>query len=125
MNEREGSALIIVGCIMILLALFTPAYTLWGTLWLVVLVPIGAGLVIEGYRARKRAIAAREIPAKPSPPPSMLPTMDRPNRRTEVEEVVRREEITRTQIIVKVRCHYCSALYDETLEKCPHCGGKV
>jgi len=27
-------------------------------------------------------------------------------------------------VIVKVRCPYCSKLYDETLDVCPHCRGK-
>jgi len=27
------------------------------------------------------------------------------------------------EIIAKVRCPYCANLYDETLDKCPHCGG--
>jgi Na+-transporting methylmalonyl-CoA/oxaloacetate decarboxylase gamma subunit len=26
--------------------------------------------------------------------------------------------------IVKIRCPYCSNLYDEKHDKCPHCGGK-
>ncbi len=26
--------------------------------------------------------------------------------------------------IVKIRCPYCSNLYDEKYDKCPHCGGK-
>jgi hypothetical protein len=27
-------------------------------------------------------------------------------------------------VIVKTRCPYCGRLYDETLDVCPHCGGK-
>ena len=27
------------------------------------------------------------------------------------------------KVIVKVRCAYCGGLYDETLDKCPNCGG--
>jgi hypothetical protein len=26
--------------------------------------------------------------------------------------------------VVKIRCPYCSKLYDEKYDKCPHCGGK-
>jgi hypothetical protein len=26
--------------------------------------------------------------------------------------------------IVKIRCPYCNNLYDEKLDKCPHCGAK-
>jgi hypothetical protein len=28
------------------------------------------------------------------------------------------------EVIIKVRCPYCKSTYDETLDKCPHCGGK-
>jgi len=36
--------------------------------------------------------------------------------------VVKEREIIRE--IVKIRCPYCGNLYDETLDKCPHCGAK-
>ena len=44
---------------------------------------------------------------------------------TEITEAVAsfREIVKETQVIVKVRCPYCSQLYAETLDKCPHCGG--
>jgi hypothetical protein len=35
-----------------------------------------------------------------------------------VKEVIREKEV-----IVKIRCSHCGDLYDETLDKCPHCGG--
>jgi len=31
--------------------------------------------------------------------------------------------ITR-EVVVKIRCPYCNNLFDETLDKCPYCGGK-
>lgn len=34
------------------------------------------------------------------------------------------EIIREKEIITKIRCGYCSNLYDETLDKCPHCGAK-
>jgi hypothetical protein len=34
-----------------------------------------------------------------------------------------REIIKEKEVIVKVRCSYCHKLYDETLDKCPNCGG--
>jgi len=37
-------------------------------------------------------------------------------------EVIREKEVIRE--IVKVRCRYCGQLYEERLDKCPHCGGK-
>jgi hypothetical protein len=33
------------------------------------------------------------------------------------------KEVTR-QVIVKYRCPYCKYVYEETLDKCPQCGGK-
>ena len=40
----------------------------------------------------------------------------------ENQQVVKEREIVRE--IVKIRCSYCGNLYDEKLDKCPHCGGK-
>lgn len=41
------------------------------------------------------------------------------------EEASKQKEIIREkEIIVKVRCSYCHNLYDELLDKCPHCGAK-
>jgi ABC-type bacteriocin/lantibiotic exporter with double-glycine peptidase domain len=36
----------------------------------------------------------------------------------QVREIIREKEV-----IVKIRCSFCNNLYDETLDKCPHCGG--
>jgi len=36
---------------------------------------------------------------------------------------VTNEEIEK-EIIIKVRCSYCHNLYNEFLDKCPHCGAK-
>jgi len=41
------------------------------------------------------------------------------------EERAKEKEIIREkEVIVKIRCPYCGKLYDETLDVCPHCGGK-
>jgi hypothetical protein len=37
--------------------------------------------------------------------------------RARAKEIVKEKEV-----IVKIRCSYCHNLYDETLDKCPHCG---
>ena len=37
------------------------------------------------------------------------------------QQIVKETEIIRE--IVKIRCSYCGNLYDETEDKCPHCGG--
>lgn len=37
---------------------------------------------------------------------------------------IKEKEIIRMkEVIVKVKCPYCQSLYDETLNKCPFCGG--
>jgi DNA-directed RNA polymerase subunit RPC12/RpoP len=43
---------------------------------------------------------------------------------TQDQQVVVKEIIKESQVIVKVRCPYCANLYDEALDRCPHCGGK-
>lgn len=40
---------------------------------------------------------------------------------SENQPLVREREIIRE--IVKIRCSYCGNLYDETEDRCPHCGG--
>jgi len=45
--------------------------------------------------------------------------------RTNKEEQIKATEIIREKVvIIKIRCPYCGKLYDETLDECPHCGGK-
>jgi len=41
---------------------------------------------------------------------------------SESQPIVKEKEIIRE--IVKMRCPYCGNVYDETLDKCPHCGAK-
>ena len=43
---------------------------------------------------------------------------------SQVTSTKEKEIVTQTKVIVKVKCPYCQNLYDETLDKCPHCGGK-
>ena len=40
----------------------------------------------------------------------------------ETQQRVIREEVVKKEVIVKVRCSYCHAQFDETLDKCPNCG---
>jgi len=42
----------------------------------------------------------------------------------ELERLEAGERETVIKEIVKVRCRYCGQLFDSTLDKCPHCGGK-
>jgi len=34
------------------------------------------------------------------------------------------EKTITKEVIIKVRCRYCNNVFDETLDKCPYCGGK-
>jgi len=83
-----------------------------------------AELVVDGVdRKNSHLIGRREKPESwqhmalkalremPPPPPEeeQAPMM--------IKEKVIKE-------IVKIRCRYCGSLYLETLDKCPHCGGK-
>ena len=49
-------------------------------------------------------IVRKPSPAEPSPQPTVI------------KETVRE--------VVKIRCPYCGNLYDEGLDRWPHCGGK-
>ena len=40
------------------------------------------------------------------------------------EKKITKEIIREKEVIIKIRCQYCSHVYDETLDKCPHCGGR-
>jgi len=35
-----------------------------------------------------------------------------------------KEILKEKEVIIKIRCSYCGILFDETLDKCPHCGAK-
>ena len=60
-------------------------------------------------------LALAYTPMVPTPP-------QQPQPPAPIQERVIREEITKTEVIVKIRCSYCGTLYDETLNKCPNCG---
>lgn len=60
-------------------------------------------------------LALAYTPMVPIPP-------QQPQPPAPIQERVIREEITKKEVIVKIRCSYCGTLYDETLDKCPNCG---
>ena len=62
-----------------------------------------AFLILKRSRSRNMSL--------PNPPPP-----------SEMQQRVIREEVVKKEIIVKVRCSYCHAQFDETLDKCPNCG---
>jgi len=53
-----------------------------------------------------------------------LQTTTREKEKTELQTIKEREIVREKQVIVKIRCSYCHNLFDETLDKCPHCGAK-
>jgi rubrerythrin len=43
----------------------------------------------------------------------------------EIQQGKQTKEVKETrEVIVKYRCPYCKYIYDESLDKCPQCGGK-
>jgi transposase len=73
----------------------------------ILLISITAIIIIMVFLA-SRSIRSRNKSLLPPPPPQM--------QQQTIREVVRKE------VIVKVRCSYCGAQFDETLDKCPNCG---
>ena len=47
---------------------------------------------------------------------------NRPTQTPNQPFVQTKEIIRETQVIVKIRCKYCTSLYDELLDRCPYCG---
>jgi len=43
-------------------------------------------------------------------------------QKARARKAVKEKEVIKEKVIVKIRCSYCRNLYDETLDKCPHCG---
>jgi hypothetical protein len=40
------------------------------------------------------------------------------------EDEEENQVVKEKEVIIKIRCSSCRNLYDETLDKCPHCGSK-
>ena len=61
------------------------------------------------------------------PIPSVSPKQIEPREIEPVtvreKEIIREKEFVK-EVVVKVRCPYCGFMYDETLDRCPHCGGR-
>jgi len=45
-------------------------------------------------------------------------SLDRASQERLTKEVIKEKEV-----IVKIKCPYCENTYEQTLDKCPHCGG--
>jgi len=85
----------------LLITIFEVFPSLFGIMFFLVFIIIILSVALNIYRSFRR-------PPNPAPEYS--------------GSIVREREIIRE--IVKIRCPYCNNLYDEKLDKCPHCGGK-
>ena len=75
----------------------------------------GAGLLgkkLDKKEWRKMAQNARKNTAKET------------KEETKIGIAIEKEIIREKEVVVKIRCGYCRNLYDETLDKCPHCGAR-
>lgn len=82
------------------------------------------GMHLLGKRLDKEEWKKMAHDARRTMPREVL-TKKRPSREGEDTKGAREREIIREkEVIVKVRCPYCRNLFDETLDKCPHCGAK-
>jgi len=61
-------------------------------------------LELEKIRTQRKKIVTGEIEPQPEVP------------------LVKEREVIKEREIVKIRCRYCGKLFDERLDKCPHCG---
>ena len=91
----------------------------WGAVILVFSI-IGVGPLLAFLGGILALVYNPKSPTPPAPP--IQTTTSAPA--TSQERVVR-EEITKTQIIYKIRCSYCGTTYEETLDKCPNCGART
>lgn len=76
--------------------------------------------------AGSTGLMLRQWSKRPRTFPSVSPISPASSPETQLQPIreVFGEEITNKEVIVKIRCSYCHTLYDETLDRCPHCGGK-
>lgn len=76
-------------------------------------------LQIKGLEDAQRRLYKNVLEAKKSQKAQMSSVLSSKSQWKE-KEIIREKEVT-----VKIRCSYCHNLYDETLDKCPHCGGRA
>lgn len=79
--------------------------------WLFIGLWVFGGLVVAyGATPTEDEESAQKLEQK-TPEPELVPTI--------------REGLYWKEVIMKIRCPYCDFLYDETLDKCPQCGGRI
>lgn len=114
---------------------------IFGFLLAIILIPLGALIMLVAFILFIYGLVASP-PAPPAPPASpvsyapsvmtLCPQCKTPvavdsnycskcgaDMRSRTKEIVKEKEV-----IVKIRCSYCGTLYNETLDRCPHCGAK-
>lgn len=80
------------------------------------------GMQLLGKRLDKEEWKKMAHDARRTMPREAL-TKKSPSKGDEDRKGAREREIIREkEVIVKIRCLYCHNLYDEAIDKCPHCG---
>jgi hypothetical protein len=69
------------------------------------------------YRQPEPQPVAANLTGPLSVPP---PIIQEPKESLPKEKEIIREK----EVVIKIRCAYCQHTYDETLDKCPHCGAR-
>ena len=80
--------------------------------------PDGRGKDLLGKRMKGKEWRKMAMEGRRSLSSDQLAAIDQQEAKL-VKEVIKEKEV-----IVKVRCSYCHNLYNETLDKCPHCGAR-
>ena len=86
----------------------------------------GGVLALSGLFALMGGFAYRQPELQPvtenlTEPLNIPPPVIKEPKESGIKE---KEIIREKEVIIKIRCPYCQNLYDETLDKCPHCGAK-
>jgi len=113
---NAGAIMALAGVVLFLIVGFVPEY--WG-LFLSVglfLVFVGLAVGIAGARAESPRVPRTATRAEPSSVSERAQTTGGPVTR----EIYKEREIIRE--IVKIRCRHCGTLFEEKLNRCPHCG---
>jgi len=85
----------------------------------------GKGLELLGKRLEKDEWRKMALEIRKTLPHIPLPHMPMSHREEikKEKDVEGKTVIIKEREIIKIRCPYCHRLYEETENKCPHCGG--
>jgi hypothetical protein len=94
-----------------------------GAVWHLYIVPLGgfqwAELDSTAKDGRGQELCGRQISKKEILSMTQNPSYDQNNPTVVIKEIIKEKEV-----VTRIRCPYCHGAYNETLDKCPHCGGK-